>query len=77
MGCDVRKTVSGFPTNLRFKPVSSATETNAKIEFSLIANLYMIRFYKGITKVLIRLSICAGWSAPLLFTNHQRQVFSR
>ena len=28
------------------------------------------------TKALIRLRGCAGWSAPLLFANHQRQVFS-
>ena len=29
------------------------------------------------TKALIRLRGCAGWSAPLLFANHRRQVFSR
>ena len=32
---------------------------------------------QGITKALIRLRGCAGWSAPLLFANRQRQVFSR
>ena len=30
-----------------------------------------------ITKVLIRLRKCAGWSAPVLFANPQREVFSR
>ena len=32
---------------------------------------------KQIIKVLIKLPGCAGWSAPLLFTNPRRQVFSR
>ena len=30
-----------------------------------------------ITTALIRLRRCAGWSAPVLFANHPRQVFSR
>ena len=30
-----------------------------------------------ITKALIRLRGCADWSAPLLFANPRRQVFSR
>ena len=34
-------------------------------------------FGKRITKALISLHGCADWSAPLLFTNHRRQVFSR
>ena len=29
------------------------------------------------TKALISLRGCAGWSAPVLFANHRRQVFSR
>ena len=37
----------------------------------------MIHFKKRITKALIRLCGCAGWSAPLLFANPGRQVFSR
>ena len=32
---------------------------------------------KRITKALIRLRGCAGWSAPVLFANPGRQVFSR
>ena len=32
---------------------------------------------KRITKALIRLRGCAGWSAPVLFANPRRQVFSR
>ena len=37
----------------------------------------MILFIKRITKALIRLRGCAGWSAPVLFANPRRQVFSR
>ena len=32
---------------------------------------------KRITKALIRLRGCAGWSVPVLFANPRRQVFSR
>ena len=32
----------------------------------------MILYNKQITKALIRLRICADWSAPLLFANHRR-----
>ena len=37
----------------------------------------MILFKKRITKAMIRLRGCAGWSAPVLFANPRRQVFSR
>ena len=37
----------------------------------------MILSNKWKTKVLIRLRVCAGWSAPLMFVNHQRQGLSR
>ena len=37
----------------------------------------MILSSKLIAKVLISLHRCAGWSAPLLFANRWRQVFSR
>ena len=37
----------------------------------------MILSKKPITKALIRLRGCAGWSAPVLFANPRRQVFSR
>ena len=37
----------------------------------------MILSNKQITKVLIRLRGCAGWSAPVLFANPRRQVLSR
>ena len=37
----------------------------------------MILPNKWITKALIRLGGCAGWSTPVLFANPWRQVFSR
>ena len=36
----------------------------------------MILSIKGITKALIRLRGCAGWSVPVLFPNPRRQVLS-
>ena len=60
-----------------FKTVSSATQTGYKIENSLVASLHMILSAKRITKALIRLRGCAGCSAPVLFANPRRQVFSR
>ena len=43
----------------------------------IVVSLDMILSKKRITKALIRLRGCAGWSAPLLIANRQRQVFSR
>ena len=77
LGLVARKPVFGVSDNASFKPVSSASETSWKIEISLVISLDMMLFDKRITKALIRLRGCAGWSAPLLFANHQRQVFSR
>ena len=36
-----------------------------------LASLVMIHFKKGITKALISLGACAGWSALSLFTNSE------
>ena len=47
-----------------------------KLKITLVANLDMIFFNKRITKVLIRLRGCAGWSAPLLFAAPRRRGFS-
>ena len=74
MGLVARKPVLGVPVKARFKPVSSATETIKKIEISPVASLHINFFKKRITKALIRLRGCAGWSAPLLFANPQRHV---
>ena len=45
-----------------------------KIELFFVASLDMVLFKKRITKALIRLCGCTGWSAPLLSANLQRQV---
>ena len=37
----------------------------------------MILYNERITKALIRLRECAGWSAPELFATPRRQIFSR
>ena len=77
MGLVATKTVFGVSNKAGLKPVSSATETSWNIEISLAAILYMILSNQRTTKALIRLCECTGWSAPLLFANRLRQVFSR
>ena len=78
MGLDATKPVSGVSKKKRkLKPVSSATGTSQKIEILLVASLEIILSNKRITKVLIRLRICAGWSAPVLFANLRRRDYSR
>ena len=77
MSLVARKPVLGVSDKTSFKPVSSATDASQKIEISHVANLHMILFKKRITKALIRLRVCAGWSAPVLFANSLRQIFSR
>ena len=47
-----------------------------KLVFCL-KQVLILHFLINITKALIRLRGWAGWSAPLLFANHQRQVLSR
>ena len=76
-GTTQEKTVIRVSHKMRLKPACSATESSQNIEFSLLANFDVILSNKGITKALSSLRACAGWSAPLLFTNPQRQVFSR
>ena len=76
LGLDASNPVFRVCDKASFKPVSSATETRKKIESSLEASLDIALSNKWIRKALIRLRGCAGWSAPLLFTNHRRQVFS-
>ena len=80
MGPNATKPVFSISNKARFKPVSSATETETSrnIENSPVASLHiMILSKKRITKALIRLRGCASWSVAVLFANHRRQVFSR
>ena len=76
MGLFATKPVFGVSVKERFKPVSSATETSYKIKNLLVACLEFILSKTRITKALISLRWCAGWSATLLFANPRRQVFS-
>ena len=76
MGLIVTKPVFRVSDRVRFKPVLSAEETSWEIEKWLVASLDMILSNKRITKMLIRLRKCAGWSATLLFTNTEDR-FSR
>ena len=77
MGLAATKRVYGVSDKVRFKPACSATETSKKYENLLVESLDMIHSKKRLTKALIRLRRCAGWSAPVLFANPRRQVFSR
>ena len=54
-----------------------AKATQVKIDISLEAGIDMIFSKKRITKALISLRGCAGWSGPVLLANPRRQVFSR
>ena len=76
MGWDVIKPVFGVSDQVIHKPAYSATETSWNSEISLVACFDMILSNKSITKALIRLRGCAGWSAPLLFSNLEDR-FSR
>ena len=76
MGLVATKPVFGVSDRARLKPVPSATETSKKIEKLLVVSLNMVLSKTRITRALIRLCGCAGWSAPLLFANPGRQVFS-
>ena len=51
---------------VRFKPACSATGTSKKIESWLVVGLDIILPNMRITKVLIRLLGCPGWSAPFV-----------
>ena len=77
MGLVVRKPVFGVSDKASFKLVSTAIETSLKIEISLVASLDKIILDKRPTKALISLRGCTGGSAPVVFVNPRRHVFSR
>ena len=60
-----------------FEVSEKASLLSWKIEISPVASLHMILSTKLITKAFIRQLGCIGWSAPVLFANPQKQVFSR
>ena len=63
------KPTFGGSEKVRFKVACSAIETSQKTEILQVASLDMVLSNKRITKVLIRLHRCAGWSMPLLFAH--------
>ena len=68
VGLDGTKPVLSVSNKMR-KSISSATETSKKIEISPEASFDIVLSKKRITKVLISLCVCAGWSMPLLYAN--------
>ena len=69
IGRDARKPVFGISHKMRLKPACSATENSKNSEILLVASFDTILSNKPISKVLLRLYGCAGWSAPLLLAN--------
>ena len=74
MGLLATKPVFRVADKERLKLVSSATETSWKTENLLVSSLDIILSNKRITKALIRLPGCAGWSAPLLFQKTKDRI---
>ena len=68
---------SGFPSKQVSNQYPQLQRQSRKFKISPVACLHMKYPIKRITKVLIRLRGCAGWSTPVLFANHRRQVFSQ
>ena len=71
------KHVFGFPDKARLKTIPQLQRLAKKIENSLVAGLDMLLSNTRMTKALIRLRGCAGWSVPLLFTISTADRFSR
>ena len=65
-----------FSDQARHKPVCAATEASLSLEISAIDSRDTVLSKQRTTNVLIRLSGCASWSAPLLFTYDIRHIFS-
>ena len=61
------KTCRQGKSHVRLKPTYSDTETRLKIKILHEANLDILLSTKQLTKALIRLRGCTGWSVPLLF----------
>ena len=74
MGLDAKNPVFGVSD--KGDSNQSPQLQSLKIEISFVASLDRILPKKRITKVLISLPRCAGWSAPLLFANPEDR-FSR
>ena len=66
----------GFPAKWDTNQPAQLQRQARKMKISLVASLDMERYKTRITKALIRLRGCAGWSAPVLFANTDNR-FSR
>ena len=75
-GRDARKPVSRISTNVKPNPVCLARENRYTIEILHRTSLTNILSRKLITKTLIRMRECAGWSAHLLFACNKIRVSS-
>ena len=69
MSLVMRKPVFGVCDQARHKLACSATDTSKRLEILDIETTDIILSKQRITKALIRLRGCAGWSAPLLFAH--------
>ena len=69
MDLKATKPVFGVSDRARLKPVSFSYRDYLKIKISPVAISDILLSKKQITKALISLHGCAGWSVPLLFTN--------
>ena len=67
----LRQNLSSGYDKARFQTASPATETSYEISLRQVK----IWYYTRITKGLIKLCGCTGWSAPLLFS-HPKDKFS-
>ena len=71
-----RKPVFGVCDQVRLKPACSVIEASKGHEIANIETRDIILSRQRTTKVLIRLRVCAGLSAALLFAYGEKQVFS-
>ena len=69
MGHVATKSVFGVSDKARLKTSLLSYRDSYKIEISLVAILDIILSKKRMTKALICLRGCAGWSVPVLFAN--------
>ena len=76
MGLDATKPFIGASTKVMLIQSFSSIETSLKIETTLVTTLDMMLSNKWITKAVVKLCWCTGWSELLLFAYHPRPVFS-
>ena len=61
---------------VRLKPTCSATETSYSLKIWDLESIGIVQSRQRTIKVLIRLRVSTGWSAPLLFAYGIKEVFS-